>query len=101
MAELISAQHKGSLKRRIQPRKAIKKVAYPIEFKRAVCRLVEENPVLKAIKLQEVVKEKLHCEVPLGTLYDIVKDKDMWFNTLSIAGFRHKIRSGLLWKNNS
>ena len=67
MAEPISAQRKGSLKRRIQPRKAIKKVAYPMDFKRAVCRLVEENPDLKAIKLQEVVREKLQCEVPLGT----------------------------------
>ena len=90
MAELISASRRGSLKRRLQPRKAIKKTAYPIEFKRAVCRLVEENPGLQASKLQEAVRQKFQCEVPLATVFDIIKHKDRWFNTLSLAGFRHK-----------
>ena len=90
MASLISVQRRGSVTRRIQPRKASRKTAYPIEFMRAVVRLVEENPKLKASKLQEVVREKFHWDVPLATLYDMVRQKDRWFRTLSIEGYRHK-----------
>ena len=90
MAELISATRRGSAKRLLQPRKTQKKCAYSTEFKRAVCRLVEENPGVKGAKLQELVKENFHWDVPPATLYDIVRGKDKWFGALSLSGFRQK-----------
>ena len=90
MLELISATRRGSSKRLQQPRKAMKKAAYSTEFKRVVCRFVDDNPKLKGVLLQQAVKGSLHREVSQGTLYDIFMGRDIWFRALILNRYRHK-----------
>ena len=83
---LISAVRQGR-GRHLQPIRNRKKSAYPVEFKRAVCRLAEEHEI-KGLRLRDKVEEVLHFRLSLSTLHDILKRRAEWSEATSLSRCR-------------
>ena len=84
---LISSVRSGR-GRNLTPLRGRSKLAYPVEFKREVCRLADQFNLKYGGALQQKVHEKLHYKLSLSTLHDILKRRLAWMSCTSLSGCR-------------
>ena len=92
MAELISQQRHGSSKRHLVLKHSAKQKAYPVAFKREICRLRALFPTLKLDDFIQCIKEETGYDVPKTTVHRMLKEQDTWFNAKSLG--RCRLREG-------
>ena len=89
MAQLFAASAlQGVAKTKLSARRR----DYSVKFKRAICRIAQENPQLPQAKLISRITEELGAEVPQSTLSRILRDHERWLTANVLE--RRRLRSG-------